>query len=215
VGLCLFYGNPKLTIQGLVRKTEHIEFKTKNDKRRTRCYSLSIPQEDIDSDTGGITHVLKLTLRSGDEFVVDLACAQYGYSEPVMRWKEYKELRILFEHFGSGRPAPKPLGKLQLDDYSLEKMLFFLNIMRENKQAGRSQAMDFIEALNISMLEWQMDEKLSVRALLKLPERDFQRKKDDMVDYLDWKFDNPVKKYFTVSGRRLKKQWPHRWIHGK
>jgi hypothetical protein len=32
---------------------------------------------------------------------------------------------------------------------------------------------------------------------------------------LDWKLDNPEKKYFTVSGRRLKKQWLQRWIHRK
>jgi len=68
---------------------------------------------------------LKLTLRSGEEFVVDLACAQYGYSKPVMRWEEYKELRVLFEYPGSGRPAPKAFGGLDGDEYSLETMFFF------------------------------------------------------------------------------------------
>jgi hypothetical protein len=198
-----------LQIQGLVIKCEHIQFKTKNDRKRTRCYPLSTPQGDIDLDTGGIRHeVLKLTLRSGEQFVVDIACAQYGYSEPVMRWKEYKELRVLFEYPGSGLCVPKALGVLDVHDYSLERMFFFSDKMQSGKEIVGSQAMDYLEAINIFMLEWQADEKLSIKALLKLPEPQFQRKKNDLVDYLDWKLDNPEKKYFTISGRRLKEQRP-------
>ena len=125
------------TAQGPVKKREHIEFKTKNDKLRTRSYLPSISQADIDSDTSGITHeVMKLTMRSGEEFVVDLACAQYGYAEPVMRWKEYKELRILFEYPGSGLPLRKSFGTLQVDDYSIDRMVFFWNKMGEKKPDG-------------------------------------------------------------------------------
>ena len=165
-------------------------------------------------DTDGIRHeVLKLTIRSGEQFAVDLACAQYGYSEPVMRWKEYKELRVLFEYLGSGLSAPKALGRLDVDDYSVERMLFFWDKLQKSKKT--SQAMDYLEAINLLMLEWQADEKLSIRKLLKLPEQQFQRKKNDLVDYLDWKLDNPEKKYFTVSGRRLKEQRPRNWIFGQ
>jgi hypothetical protein len=205
-----------LRIQGLVKKCEHIEFKTKNDRKRTRCYPLSKPQEDIDLDNGGIRHeVLKLTLRSGERFVVDLACAQYGYSEPVMRWKEYNELRVLFEYPGSGLCAPKALGQLDVDDYSLERMFFVFDKMLNGKKVPGSQAMDYLEVINGLMLEWQAEEKLSIKGLLKLSEPQFQRKKNDLVDYLDWRLDFPHKEYFTVSGRRLKEQWPQRWIHRK
>jgi len=154
-------------------------------------------------------------MRSGEEFVVDLACAQYGYAEPVMRWKEYKELRILFEYPGSGLPLRKSFGTLQVDDYSIDRMVFFWNKMGEKKPDGFCQAMYLLEEVNAWMLEWQGKENLSIRALLKLPEPQFQRKKNDLVDYLDWKLDKPEKKYFTVSGRRLKEQWPQRWIHRK
>jgi len=147
--------------------------------------------------------------------VVDLACAQYGYSKPVMRWEEYKELRVLFEYPGSGRPAPKAFGGLDGDEYSLETMFFFFPKMRNGKRVLKSPAMIYLEEINTAMLNWQVDENLSIKALLKLPEPQFQRKKDDLVDYLDWKLDKPEKKYFTVSGRRLKKQWPQRWIHRK
>jgi hypothetical protein len=147
--------------------------------------------------------------------VVDLACAQYGYAEPVMRWKEYKELRVLFEYPGSGLSAPKALGRLDVDDYSLERMFFFYDKMRKSKKVLGSQAMDYLEAINIAMLEWQADENLSIRALLKLLGPQFQRKKDDMANYLDWKLDNPEKKYFTISGRRLKQQRPQSWIFGQ
>ena len=109
---------------------------------RTRCYPVSTPQEDIDLDFRGIRHeVLKLTLRSGEEFVVDLACAQYGYSEPVMRWEEYKELRVLFEYPGSWHSAPKPLGGLNGDEYSIGRMFFFFPKIRNGKKVVRTPAM--------------------------------------------------------------------------
>ena len=65
------------------------------------------------------------------------------------------------------------------------------------------------------MLKWEADENLSIKALLKLPEPQFQRRKDDLVNYLDWKLDKPEKKYFTVSGRRLKEQRPKNWVFGQ
>lgn len=132
-----------------------------------------------------------------------------------MRWKEYKELRVLFEYPGSGLSAPKALGRLDVDDYSLESMFFFLDKMRKGRKVVGSQAMEYLEAINIAMLEWQADENLGIKALLKLPEPQFQRKKDDLVDYLDWRFDNPEKECFTVSSRRLKEQRPQNWIFGR
>jgi hypothetical protein len=200
----------------LVTRSEHIIFKTKNDKRRIRCYSLSTSQADIDQDNGGITHEMwKLTLRSGEEFAVDISCAQYGYSEPVMEWNEYANLRIFSRRFGSGAPTRNALNILDVDEYSLEKVFFFLNKMGQGKDRKRAQAMDTLEAMNIIMLEWQTDEKMSIRALLKLPEKGFQRRKADMVNYLDWKLDNPKKIYFTVNGRKLKQERPEKWIHSQ
>jgi hypothetical protein len=53
---------------------------------------------EVDSNTRGITHeIRKLTWRSGEGFAVDLACAQYGYLETSMEWKEYDELCILYK----------------------------------------------------------------------------------------------------------------------
>jgi hypothetical protein len=53
---------------------------------------------EVDLNTRGITHgILKLILRSGEGFAVDLACAQYGYLETSMEWKEYAELCILYK----------------------------------------------------------------------------------------------------------------------
>ena len=39
--------------------------------------------------------VLKLTLRSGEKYAVDLAGAQHGHFEPVTPWDEFEEERIL------------------------------------------------------------------------------------------------------------------------
>lgn len=120
----------------------------------------------------------------------------------------------MFEYPGSGLPAPKALGGLDVNDYSLERMFFFFPNIREGKKVVRSPASKYLEEINAAMLEWQAGENLSIKALLKLPKPQFQKKKDDLVDYLDWKLDNPEKKYFTVSGRRLKEQRPQNWIFG-
>jgi hypothetical protein len=125
-----------------------------------------------------------------------------------MRWNEYKELRVLFEYPGSGLSVPKAHGRIDVDDYTHEKMFFFFDKMRKGKKVAESKAMEYLEAINIYMLEWQADENPSIKKLLNLPERQFQSKKDDLVDYLDWKIDNPEKINFTVSGRRLKEQRP-------
>ena len=148
---------------------------------------------------------------------MDLACPQYGYSEPVTRWAEYQTQRILFQSPKSGQPVSPSRGLVKVEDYSLSKMVYLVNKMGEPRPTGSLAlaCMDDLEGMNVSMLEWQMDEKLSVKALLKLPESEFQRKKTDLIDYLDWKLDNPEKKYFTVNGRRLKRECPRKWVHGK
>ena len=134
-----------------------------------------------------------------------------------MRWEEYETLRILFQYPTSGHPAPPSGGLIEVDDYSRSKMFCFLNKMSKTRPTGY-QALDCrddLEAMNLSMLEWQTDENLSIKKLLRLPEKEFQTKKDDLVDYLDWKLENPIKRYFTVSGRRLERDYPGKWVHGK
>jgi hypothetical protein len=55
---------------------------------------------------------------------MDIAGAQYGYQEPVMPWQEYEESRIL-TIFRSG-PAPKSHKILQIREYGLEQLLYFV-----------------------------------------------------------------------------------------
>jgi hypothetical protein len=38
---------------------------------------------------------LKITLRSGELFAIDLAGASFGHHEPIVPWKEFEEKRIL------------------------------------------------------------------------------------------------------------------------
>jgi hypothetical protein len=101
-------------------RSEHVVFKTKKDKRRTRMYLCTVPIAEIEADTGGITHeILKFTLRSGEEFAIDIAGAQYGYDDPVVQWKEYAQFRIC--RIWSIDPPPRHGGILHLEDYSPEK----------------------------------------------------------------------------------------------
>jgi hypothetical protein len=64
-----------------VKESTHIIYKTKNDRMRTRCYPTCFPQEIINLDTSALTHeILKLTLRSGEAFAVDIT----GHNTVIM-----------------------------------------------------------------------------------------------------------------------------------
>jgi hypothetical protein len=177
-----------------------VVYKTKNDKRRTRILPTSAPH--IGLDIRGITHeVLKLKLRSGEAFAIDLAGAQYGYHEPVMSWQDYEQERIL-QIFRSGR-GPKPREMLQIHDYRPRTLISFVEKMTQPKSKGRMVLGDHLEAMNYFMLEWQLDGKLSIKNVLALPERDFVRKQANLIDFIDWKLHNGKKPYFTVNGSHL------------
>jgi hypothetical protein len=189
--------------KGIVTRSEHIVFKTKNDRRRTRIYSCTVPIADIEADTGGITHeILKVTLRSGEKFAIDISGAQYGYDDCVVQWKEYEQLRIF--RIWSTDPPPQHGGILQLRDYSLEKMIYFMQKAGSLKPGGRNLSWDILETMNLHILEWQADENLSINDLWKLPENQFLVKRADLVDYLEWMFRAVVEHpWYTANGKRL------------
>jgi hypothetical protein len=194
--------NPRSHSKEIVRKSEHVVFKTKNDKRRTRIYSCTVPVEEILADTRGITHeILKVTLRSGEKFAIDIAGAQYGYDDPVVEWEEYAQLRIFW--IRSTDPPPQHGGILQVEDYSLEKMALLLQKISSVKPI-RNISWDHLEAMNLHILEWQADERFALKQLWKLPENEFLVKRADLVDYVEWVFHAVIEHpYFTVNGKRL------------
>jgi hypothetical protein len=176
--------------------------------------------EEIVRDTGGITHeMLKVTLRSGEVFAVDITGAQYGYHEPVTPWTKYQNDRILFQYLESGQPAPRPYRLLQVNDYSLQKLIYFQKKMNGDKTAEEAIPFFFARILKVMsfyILDWQGNEKLSLKDMWKLPEKTLRVKLDDLMDFVEWRFHGIVQHpWSTVNGKRLAVEHKHLWVHGK
>ena len=187
-----------------------LEVRTKNEKRRTR-----MPQPRVLYLGGGVRHeVLQLKLRSGEVFAVDISGAQFGYYDPVTPWTVYQQNRVLKVLNAASAPQPKKI--LQVDDYSIQKMIFLFQKARERKDPGRIIQLDLLETMNGHFLEWQADEHLSLKSLWTLPEKDFQKKHLDLVDYIEWKFHSVVEHpWYTEHGGQLAQQIKGRWVFGK
>jgi hypothetical protein len=198
----------------VVKDKSQIVFKTRNDKRRTRIYSAFNLATALEDDAPrGVTHeVLKVTLRSGEKFAVDVSGAQYGYHDPVTRYQEFQQQRVF--HIHKDMKAPNTHRMIQVKDYDTRTRLRFRKKICMIKKP-RILTMDLLEVMNINLLDWQFYEHLSLESLWKMPEENFQRKQEELVDYMHWKLYRPEKKYFTVKGKQLAKELKEHWVIGK
>lgn len=105
-------------------------------------------------------HILKVTLRSKEIYVIDIAGAQFGYPGPVIPWERYEERRVL--SIIDITCSPRSAGLIYTDDYSLETMLRDLQKANSPKPGDRPILQHFIEVISGLMLHWQADEKLSL-----------------------------------------------------
>jgi hypothetical protein len=91
---------------GIVTESLEIEHCTKGVKLRTIFRPVRLVRNSINvlclqkavTPFDGSKHrhsVLKVTLRSGEKYAVDLAGTQDGHFDPVTPWKEFEEKRIL------------------------------------------------------------------------------------------------------------------------
>jgi hypothetical protein len=143
-------------------------------------------------------------LRSGEEFAVDIAGAQYGYDECVFEWKEYTQLRVL--KILRTDPPPRHDALLQVEDYSTQKIMFWVRKQGTDKHGPQIVSASFLGMVNVNMLMWQNEENISLKDLWNFREHEFLIWRADLVDYIEWLFhanaidDCP---WFTVNGKRL------------
>ncbi|KAK6585058.1 hypothetical protein PZA11_001785 [Diplocarpon coronariae] len=196
----------------IIAKTEHLDVRTKNNKRHVQMLPRGI--SNIQTTDHVLHEMLKVTLRSGEAFAFDIAGAQYGYPEPITPWKQYKEGRIL--NIVNTISSPKSANLVDVEEYSLEKMAHLHRKMLSDEEHGMHMSGDTIATMAFHLVEWQMDEKMSLKDMWKLPEEKFHIKADDLVDFMEWKFNSVREKpWFTVRGRKLQQTVGSRWVHGK
>ncbi|KAI6716622.1 hypothetical protein JHW43_000881 [Diplocarpon mali] len=199
-------------LKGIIAKTEHLDVRTKNNKRHVQMLPRGI--SNIQTTDHVLHEMLKVTLRSGEAFAFDIAGAQYGYPEPITPWKQYKEGRIL--NIVNTLSSPKSANLVDVEEYSLEKMAHLHRKMLSDEEHGMHMSGDTIATMAFHLVEWQMDEKMSLKDMWKLPEEKFHTKADDLVDFMEWKFNSVREKpWFTVRGQKLQQTVGSRWVHGK
>lgn len=81
--------------------TNYSEGHAKDDLQSTGTENLTDKEPELLWEEMNC-EVLKVTMRSGEEFAIDLAAAQYGYFDtPVIEWAEY-----VFPYFARFRTQP-------------------------------------------------------------------------------------------------------------
>ncbi|KAF4622713.1 hypothetical protein G7Y89_g14315 [Cudoniella acicularis] len=182
-------------LKDIVSETQQVRHWTTNDLR-TMSFQPASAIHIL--DTLSVVHdIIKITLRSGETFAIDLAGAQYGYHDPIMEWERYKKLRIL-EDLSSTVPPPVAYGVAQLLQPNLQNKYLLASMRKYSVGVGYG---DTLGIMNYHILEWLLDEHLTFENLLKLPEERYEKKRDDLIDFVEWTFHGVVKKpYFTVNG---------------
>ncbi|KAL2060846.1 hypothetical protein VTL71DRAFT_8898 [Oculimacula yallundae] len=207
---------PVLTITNpdidIATKMEHVDLCTKNDKQ----IMILVPPGVNMTIIGGPTHeIIKVTLRSGEEFAIDITAPQYGCSDIVVPWKLYEGQRVL--QVVSKVPAPRSIGLLQYEDYTIHAMIRAYQLMQSKTRQNKSVDGDTISAMNFHFLEWQTDEGQGLKTMVKLSNTRFERKMTDLVNFMHWKFNSvPDQIWGTVNGKKQAQTLRNgKWVHRK
>ncbi|CZR56510.1 uncharacterized protein PAC_06399 [Phialocephala subalpina] len=157
---------------------------------------------------GDVLHeILRVELRSGEHFAVDITGDQYGYvDQPVTEWNAYRHSRV--KEIFLSLPAPEPLGIVEVTNYSQQAMTTLAGKLLTDSNGLVN--LDMLQTMCLHILEWQADGGMSMEHFWKLPEEEFLTRRNDLLSYVEWMFhSDPQQVYFTLNGRCLRQL-----IHG-
>ena len=117
------------------------------------------------------THrILRIELKTGEIFAVDLSGAQYGYRETVMPWISYLQSRLGTS--SEDGVELHPLGKtLEITQVASAGPGLFGIIMR--------LSYDYAQVVNAAYTEF--DQHCPLEQMFKLPQKEFERKRDQLL----------------------------------
>lgn len=129
------------------------------------------PNEGFDGTDYSHT-VIRVTVKNGDVYVLDMAGAQYGWHEPVIPWPLYNASRVR----------------------DIKDVLPFggttqIYRTRATETGGQFQwvvgIMEiFAVEVVVAVVGWQ-GHNISLSDLLRLPEHEFQKKRTSLISYVD------------------------------
>lgn len=161
-------------ITGICSEVDEILYFTQNTRLRLmQAYNTGPTSNTRNFDATDYPHsVIRLTLKNGDEYVLDLSSAQYGWQEVLTPYNLYQQskIRLIKEVL--------PFGGIRR----------FCNESAENsgRMAKWQHQADigFEIALNDLLNQWQQ-RNMSLTAMLKLPEDQFGRQQAGLLDMLE------------------------------
>ncbi len=111
--------------------------------------------------------IIKVTLRNGEEYALDISSAQYGYYQPVVPWQQYHDTRI------AAVETVRPFGRHRATSRFLEKP--------KNGNGGiKAVNEEIAEVVNKEVEEWQR-RNVKVNRLIRLPEAMYKQKRDELL----------------------------------
>ncbi|KAL8836166.1 MAG: hypothetical protein Q9170_003019 [Blastenia crenularia] len=118
--------------------------------------------------------ILRVTIKNGEAYAIDITGAQFGWTEHIMPWSHYEQHRI---HNDSAKPVEiQPFGRCV--QIKAEKY-------REwNQVPNLSFEEAFNTELNASLHQWAQ-KNIALSPLLRLPEKKFNEKRSAMLIHID------------------------------
>jgi len=143
--------------------------------------------------------VLKVALKNGEEYALDLAGAQYGHHDPIAPWIEFEQERV--RQVGSSELYSLPQSALWVKEYSMKAVVQALEEGRRPLKLPCSEWRSYMPVVNIALQGWQQKEKLPLEKLWKQPENKFIILRDNLVDYIEFMGQDAAPSRVTTSKR--------------
>lgn len=116
--------------------------------------------------------IIRVTMKNGEMYALDMAGAQYGWHEPVTPWQLYNTTRVRdirnVVPFGGTRAFCKMRA----------------NKMNEQRQWQHNIKQNFAESVDDAVATWQKG-NVALIDLLHLPEHEFQQRRSSLLDTVD------------------------------
>ena len=150
---------------GLCTDVDEVNHHKRNTQRRIM---LGYNTGQIDA-TDYAHSIIRVTMKTGEKYVIDLTGAQYGWYETIIPWHTYEKNRV------------QPIREVQRFGYTRkfceERAAKSGGLAKWNHDADKS----FTKALNDIVEGWQAG-NMSLSAMLKLPEAELEKKRTSFLE---------------------------------
>ena len=147
---------------------EEVTVRPKNSKIEILLSKVKPGGMKVVEKSGWNHTILRVTLKSGERYAIDLTGAQYGYQEDCMPWDDYFATRV--EAIVDIKPHGHAKDRLANEARSKGFPLSLL----------QGLGAYFANDLRLSIVMWEKSGG-DTKVLLTLPEKEFKAKKEDLL----------------------------------